>query len=74
MHAYTYPYLSAHQSRVDDPTEWQMELAGALEAIFKTTHDLDEVVKNLNESHLRHPTEGTWNNENFRSLMKQLGS
>ncbi len=72
---YRHPYLSAHQSRSQSPTEWQQELANAIENIFsKGARELDAVVAGLNESRVRPPKGGVWTGDNFTALMHELGA
>jgi hypothetical protein len=75
MAAYSFPYLSPHQSRTRAPTEWEMSLADALESAFTRGHrDLDALVSALNGSRVRPREGGTWTAENFRSVMHELGA
>jgi hypothetical protein len=74
MNTYQFPYLSAHQSRTQEPTEWQLELASVIEGIFaKGAHELDDLVVGLNASRLRPPVGAEWTKENLASLMQELG-
>ena len=42
---YQFPYLDPHQTRTQEPTAWQQELANAIESIFaKGAHELDELI------------------------------
>jgi hypothetical protein len=71
---YRHPYLSVHQSRSQPPTEWQQELANAIEGVFsKGARELEEVVVGLNESRVHPLKGGTWTAENFTALMRELG-
>jgi hypothetical protein len=71
---YHFPYLSEHQSRTIAPTDWEMSLAGALEAIYATgTHDLDGVVAGLNNSRVRPRQGGSWTAETFTATLRDLG-
>jgi hypothetical protein len=75
MNTYSYPYASAHQSRDEEPTAWQMELAAALEGIFaKGAHTLDELIAGLNASRVKPPSGGPWTADNYTSLMHTLGA
>lgn len=75
MSEYKFPYLNAHQSRTDEPTQWQLELASAIENIFsKGQHDLDSLVRGLNQSRVRPHGGGEWTADNFTALMKELGA
>ena len=72
---YQFPYLSPHQSRTQEPTQWQMELASAIESIFaKGSHSLDALVDGLNESRVKPPDGGTWTADKFTALMRELGA
>jgi hypothetical protein len=75
MSGYQYPYLSAHQTRTEVPTAWQMELAAALEGIFaKGAHSLGELIEGLNASRVKPPHGGPWTPENYTALMRELGA
>jgi len=75
MAAYQYPYLDPHQTREHEPTAWQTELAGAIEAAFaKGAYELDALVAGLNASRVRPPTGGDWTAENFTALMREFGA
>ncbi len=75
MSTYVYPYLSAHQSRIHEPTAWQMELASALESIFaKGAHTLDDLVAGLNASRVKPVDGGAWTPENYTALIRELGA
>lgn len=74
MSNYQYPYLSPHQTRTQEPTAWQQELANAIESVFsKGAHQLDELVAGLNASRVRPPTGEDWTAENFTAVMRELG-
>jgi hypothetical protein len=75
MPEYRYPYLDPHQSRSQEPTAWQQELANAIESVFtKGARELDEVVAGLNDTRVRPPNGGDWTPENFTALMRELGA
>lgn len=72
---YQYPYLNPHQSRDREPTQWQMELAAAIESVFaKGKHSLDELVEGLNGSRVKPPEGGSWTGDKFTALMRELGA
>ncbi len=72
---YQYPYLSPNQSPAQPPSEWQQELANAIESIFsKGARELDAVIAGLNASRVRPPKGGAWTAENFTALMHELGA
>jgi hypothetical protein len=72
---YQYPYLDPHQSRIHDPTAWQQELANTIEAVFaKGARELDALIAGLNASRVRPPDGGTWTEQNFTALMRELGA
>jgi Recombinase-like helix-turn-helix domain len=74
MAPYTFPYLSPHQSRQREPTEWELNLADAIEGAFsKGAHELDALVAALNTSRVRPQGGGQWTSENFTALMHELG-
>jgi hypothetical protein len=75
MSNYQFPYLSPHQSRTQEPTQWQLDLASAIESIFaKGTQSLDELVAGLNASRVRPLDGGAWTAENYTALMRDLGA
>ena len=75
MSEYKSPYLEAHQTRTHAPSEWELELASAIENVFsKGAHELDDVVSALNASRVRPRTGGAWTQENFTALMRDLGA
>jgi len=75
MKEYKYPYLDPHQTRTHEPTQWQQELANAIESVFvKGARELDEVVAGLNGTRVRPPNGADWTPENFTSLMRELGA
>lgn len=75
MSNYQFPYLSPHQSRKQEPTQWQLDLASAIESIFaKGTHSLDELVAGLNASRVRPLDGGLWTIENYTATMRELGA
>ena len=75
MSTYTFPYLSPHQSRTREPTDWELALAGALEAAFsKGAFELDALVAALNASRVRPRDHGVWTTEIFTATMRELGA
>lgn len=75
MPEYRYPYLDPHQTRTHEPTQWQQELANAIESVFsKGARELDEVIAGLNDTRVRPPTGADWTPENFTALMRELGA
>jgi hypothetical protein len=75
MSAYQFPYLSPHQSTTQEPTQWQMELASAIEGIFaKGAHTLEALVDGLNASRVKPPDGGPWTADNYAALMRELGA
>jgi hypothetical protein len=74
MASYSFPYLSPHQSRDREPTDWERSLADAIEGAFaKGAHQLDDLVAALNASRVRPMSGGKWTAENFSNLMRELG-
>jgi Recombinase-like helix-turn-helix domain len=72
---YQYPYLDPHQTRTQEPTAWQHELANAIESIFaKGAHELDELIAGLNASRVRPPDGAKWTEQNLTSVMRELGA
>ena len=75
MSSYSFPYLSPHQSRTREPTEWEMSLADALESAFtRGSRDLPALVVALNASRVRPLGGGAWTETNFTNLMHELGA
>lgn len=75
MAGYAFPDLNPHQSRDHEPTQWQFDLAAAIEGIFaKGAHSLDELVAGLNASRVRPLGGGSWTPENYTALMRELGA
>jgi hypothetical protein len=75
MAEYAFPDLNPHQSRSHEPTQWQLDLAAAIEGIFATgAHSLDELVAGLNASRVRPLGGGSWTPENYIALMRELGA
>ena len=73
METYSFPYLSPAQSRTREPSEWEMNLAGALEAAFGAGHqELPALVEALNRSRVRPRQGGSWTEANFTVLMREL--
>jgi len=74
MSSYSFPFLSPHQSRTREPTEWEMSLAGALEHAFTKGHrSLPELIVALNASRVRPRDGGLWTEAGYTTLMQQLG-
>ncbi|MCK9913957.1 hypothetical protein MXD81_32865 [Microbacteriaceae bacterium K1510] len=75
MPDYQYPSLDPHQTRTHEPTQWQKELANAIESVFvKGARELDEVIAGLNGTRVRPPNGADWTPENFTALMRELGA
>ena len=75
MVAYQFPFLSPHQSRTREPTDWEKSLAGAIEAAFgRGCYELDALIEALNASRVRPQQGGMWNAENFTTLLHELGA
>jgi hypothetical protein len=73
--SYQFPYLDPHQSRMQEPTQWQMELASAIEAIFaRGANSLDALIDGLNASRVKPPDGGPWTAEKYTTLMRELGA
>jgi len=70
---YRFPYLSPHQSRMREPTDWEVSLAGAIEQAFgQGHHELPALVAALNASRVRPREGGAWTEAGFRALMREL--
>ena len=75
MTTYTYPQLEVHQTRLREPTDWELSLADAVESAFgKGHHTLPALVAALNASRVRPRDGGAWTEENFTTLMRELGA
>lgn len=75
METYSFPYLSNAQSRTREPSEWEMNLASALEAAFGAGHqELPALVEALNAGRVRPREGGAWTEANFTTLMSELGA
>ena len=75
MKPYSFPSLDPHQSRLRDPTEWELALADAMEAAFTSgAYELPALVGALNASRIRPQTGGAWTEANFTALMHELGA
>lgn len=75
MTQYAFPYLNPVQTRTQEVTAWQQELANAIEGVFtKGARELNEVVAGLNRSRVRPPAGGDWTEENFTTAMRELGA
>jgi hypothetical protein len=75
MNAYQFPYLNPNQSRIREPTEWELALAGAIEHAFSRGHyELDALIAALNASRVRPQQGGLWTETNFVNLMHELGA
>jgi len=75
MATYRFPHLDPHQSREREPSDWEMALAGAIEAAFgQGHHELPALVAALNASRIRPQEGGAWTEEGFTALMRQLGT
>ncbi len=75
MPSYSFPALDPHQSRTREPSEWEMNLAAALEGIFGAGHyELPVVVAALNDSRVRPREGGHWTEANFQAVMAELGA
>jgi hypothetical protein len=73
MPTYRFPYLSPHQSRRREPTDWETSLAGAIEQAFgQGHHDLPALVAALNASRVRPRDGGAWTEAGFTALMREM--
>ena len=74
MPEFVSPYLEPHQTRDRAPTDWELELAGAIESAFaKGASELDELVAALNVSRVRPRAGGAWTADTLAALMRELG-
>ena len=75
MSQYVFPALDPHQSRARPPTDWEMSLAGAMEAAFmKGAYELDALVAALNGSRVRPREGGHWSAETLTATLRELGA
>lgn len=75
MSPYTSPYLNPHQTRTREPTDWEGQLADAIESAFAAgAHELDALIAALNASRVRPRNGGQWTAEIFTALMHELGA
>ena len=69
------PYVEHRQSAELEPTEYEAELAGAIESAFgKGAWELEALVEELNRNWVRPPQGGDWTVANFTALMRELGA
>lgn len=74
MPTYSFPHLEVHQSRTHPPTDWELNLAAAIEAAFgQGHHELPALVAALNASRVRPREGGEWTDAKFRAVMAELG-
>jgi len=67
-------FLEQWQAGSGTPTEYEMNLGDALEAIFgEGIQDIQGIVQALNERGSQTPNEELWTEENFPKIMKRLG-
>jgi len=75
MGQYMFPYLSPHQSRMCEPTEWEMALARTIEDAFgNSAYELHTLIDALNASRVRPRAGGTWTIETFTATLRELGA
>ncbi|MBP0494581.1 recombinase-like helix-turn-helix domain-containing protein [Pararoseomonas indoligenes] len=75
INTYEFPYLEARQTLAKPVTDWESDLADAIENAFsKGNWELEELVAALNRSRVRPPTGGAWTAENFQSTIHELGA
>jgi hypothetical protein len=75
MPTYRFPYLSPHQARRREPTDWEIALAGAIEQAFgQGHHELPALIAALNASRVRPREGGVWTEAGFTALMRELGA
>jgi hypothetical protein len=72
---YQFPYLEARQTLAAPVTEWESDLADAIENAFsKGNWDLPDLVVALNRSRVRPQEGGNWTEDNFQAIIKKLGA
>lgn len=75
INTYEFPYLEARQTLAKPVTDWESDLADAIENAFsKGNWELEELVAALNRSRVRPPAGGTWTAENFQAIIHELGA
>ncbi len=75
MPTYRFPHLDPHQSRMREPSDWEISLAGAIEQAFgQGHHELPALVAALNTSRVRPREGGAWTEANLTALMRELGA
>jgi hypothetical protein len=66
-------YNETHQSRLTAPTDYENQLADAIEKAFgQGFHDLDGLVVQLNATTVRTPEGALWTPENYVQVMAAL--
>ncbi len=74
MSLYRQGALEVFQTRTREPTEWELNLADAMENAFgQGAHELPALVAALNGSRVHPRQGGVWTEEIFTSLMRELG-
>lgn len=69
------PYLEPHQTRSGPPTEWEDQLADAIEAGFAAGHwELDALVAFVRERGVRDPQGSDWTVASFQAELARLGA
>ena len=72
---YSFPYLQPRQTLTAPITEWESDLADAIEAAFSQGHhELENLVTALNRSRVRTPMGGPWTPDNFQAVIRELGA
>jgi hypothetical protein len=75
MAGYTTPYLEPRQTLTRPISDWENELAGALEAAFgRGAHELPALVEALNASWVRPPSGEPWTEASFTRIIAELGA
>jgi hypothetical protein len=72
---YSFPYLQPQQTLSAPITEWESDLADAIEVVFNQGHhELEDLVAALNRSRVRPPMGGAWTPDNFQTVIRELGA
>jgi len=67
-------YNMPWQTREREPTDYELELAAALSALFEQgQHELADIVAGLGASSVRMPTGEPWTEESFVAEIRRLG-
>ncbi len=67
-------YLEANQTRLHEPTDYELALSAALEAAFSDgVTELADLVRSLNDRGVRDRNGNAWTEDSFAAEMADLG-